>query len=280
MMIIDRLARTPLSQILVFAAILTAVRLVCYPYLAKTTDRKGGGYGFVKFLNELSDALIYAAIVVFMLVRPFGVQTFYIPSGSMIDTLHLNDYIAANKFIYRVWEPADGDIVVFKPPSIARGPNPTTQESDFIKRLIGRPGDVIEIRDKKLYRNGQPVDEPYVCYTAGEKVLPKDEADRVSIPDFKLINDNGRMIPVQYRGEEVNPSYNNTPRDFQPKSDEERDRWLKAAPAPIPAGFYLFMGDNRNGSFDSRYWGLVPRESIIGRSEFVWVPFNRWRITR
>lgn len=276
---IDKLARTPLSQILMFAAVLTAVRLICYPYLAKSNKAdRSGLYPVVKFVNELSDALIYASIVVFMIVRPFGVQTFYIPSGSMINTLHLNDYIAANKFIYRVWEPTDGDIVVFKPPKLARSPG--QPESDFIKRLIGRPGDVIEIRDKKLYRNGKAVDEPYVCYTSGERVLTGEAAENVSIPDFKLIEDNGRIIPVQYQGSIVNPGYMQVPVDYQPKSEEERDRWLKAEPAAIPPGYFLFMGDNRNGSFDSRFWGLVPRESIIGRSEFIWVPVKRWRITR
>ena len=98
-----------------------------------------------------------------MLVRPFGIQTFYIPSGSMIDTLMINDYIVANKLAFRLGKPNHGDIVVFKPPR--RALNPGQGETDFIKRLIGIPGDVIEWNDKKLYRNEKYVPEPYVDYT-------------------------------------------------------------------------------------------------------------------
>lgn len=275
MMIVDKLARTPLSQIVIFAAVLTAVRLVSYPYLSKTPKhQRSGGYSFVKILNELADALIYAAIVVFMLVRPFGIQTFWIPSGSMIDTLRKNDYIVANKLIYRMSEPKVGDIVVFKPPSMILTPG--SPETDYIKRLVGAPGDVIELKDKQLYRNGKAVDEPYVRYTDGDEVLSKEQADQRRIEDFKLINDDGRYVPVMMQSGIVNLS---SPADFQVEPDKIQ-KYLEAKPVAIPPGYYLFMGDNRNGSYDSRYWGLVPRSSIIGRSEFVWLPFSRWKVTR
>jgi len=279
---VDKLARAPLSSVLIFAAVCTAVRLATYPVLKGTPQHKRGApFAIARTLNELADALVYAGIVVFMLVRPFGIQTFYIPSGSMIDTLLVNDMIVANKLIYRYSEPQVGDIVVFKPPK--RALNPDQAETDFIKRLVGKEGDVIEIKNKILHRNGKPINEPYVDYTSGirgETVLPKDTWSSVYLPDFKLVEDNGQYIPLQIDGDLVNAVQGRTASEFMLSTQEDMDR-LKALPAAkIPKGYFMFMGDNRNGSADSRTWGLVPRESIIGRSEFVWFPPKRWKMSR
>jgi len=279
---VDKLARAPLSSVLIFAAVCTAIRLAVYPLLRSTPSHKrGAGFALARTVNELSDALVYAGIVVFMLVRPFGIQTFYIPSGSMIDTLLINDMIVANKLIYRYSEPQVGDIVVFKPPK--RALNPGQAETDFIKRLVGKEGDIVELRDKVLYRNGKPVDEPYVDYTSGlrgDTVLPKETWSSVYLPDFKIVDDGGKFIPLQIDGELVNAVQGRTASEFLLSDQREMDR-LKALPAAkIPKGYFMFMGDNRNGSADSRTWGLVPRDSIIGRSEFVWFPPKRWKASR
>src|SRR5690606_1582847 len=157
--------------------------------------------------------------------------------------LRLNDYIVANKAIYRVAEPKAGDIVVFKPPKNALSVG--APETDYIKRLIGCPGDVIELRDKKLYRNGKPVDEPYVRYTSRDSVLDASDAENIVIPDFKLINDEGRFVPVMYRegGAYLNSE---SPADFRVPPGKHQD-YMDAKPVAIPDGYYLFMGDNRNG---------------------------------
>lgn len=280
---IDRVARAPLSRVLIFAAICTLIRVVVFPYLRSKKEGEKGT-SIPGLLNELSDALVYAAIVVFMLVRPFGIQTFFIPSGSMIETLHIQDYIVANKLIYRTSEPKVGDIVVFKPPR--RALLPGTGDTDYIKRLVGAPGDVIELREKVLYRNGQPVDEPYVTYTRSgpfgterPEVMPREQWPDVEIPDFKLVEFKGRVIPLMTRGALANADGGTAP-EYRLETLEDMQAAKALPPAPVPPGHFLMMGDNRNGSYDGRGWGLVPRDAIIGRSEFIWLPLKRWGKTR
>lgn len=295
---IDRLARAPISKILVFAAVGTIVRLLLYKTVMDTPQHKRFGfYKFAQGVNEFADALVYSAVVVFMLVRPFGIQTFVIPSGSMIDTLRLSDYIVANKWVYRVSEPQYGDIVVFKPPQEGLVPPATSEETDYIKRLIGRPGDLIEYKNKVLYRNGVALTEPYVDYTYSDPgteytpqamthVLPKEDWDGVQLADFKIVMFDGKPWPVQTYGD-----YTNTPSpEFAPMKQpvstapayraEDADLQKKlhdAPPAKIPEGYYLFMGDNRNGSYDGRAWGLVPKDAIVGKAWFIWMPLSRFR---
>jgi signal peptidase I len=282
---VDKVARTSLSSILIFAAVLTAFRLAVLPYLRNTPAHKQTGmFKFAKFMNETSDALIYASIVVFMLVRPFGIQTFHIPTGSMLQTLYERDFIIANKMIYRYTDPKVGDIVVFHPPQ--RAFREGEAETDYIKRLVGAPGDVVEIRDMKLYRNGKAVDEPFLFYHSldgGDGImtpftpLPKDQWHTLlgsrDEKDFKLVEVDGMIVPLLYKGAlaeaQLFPDYGSLASTL-----------LDLPAAPIPPGYYMFMGDHRNGSSDSRYWGLVPRENIIGRSEYIMLPFNRIGKTR
>lgn len=300
---IDSLARTPLSQIVLFVAACTAVRMAMYGYLRNTVPhRRHGIYSVAKFSNEAMDAIVYAGVFVFMLIRPFAVQAFLIPSESMTDTLLINDFIVANKAIYRYSEPQRGDIMVFKPPIEAL--NADQKDVDFIKRCIGIPGDVVEVRDGKLWRNGSAVDEPYL------------REAKIDL-DWKLIHYTGsarpdlagRYVPVQISPDRSTPlrynyQFNSIARAFAMGSADGPDspisgvmqwkipdtltdkelqyeRELEAAPpAAVPKGFVLMMGDNRNGSYDGRAWGLVKREDVIGRSEFIWLPVSRWRITR
>lgn len=271
---VDKLARTPLSVILIFATVCTIVRFVAFPMIKNTpAHMRTGGYGFAKFLNEAGDALVYAAILVFFLVRPFAIQTFTIPTGSMIDTLNIGSNIVANKWVYRTTDPKAGEIVVFSPPPQGRI-NPA-DETDYIKRCIGTPGDLIEIKDEKMYRNGQVVDEPYETRTSGMdmKVLSREEWSTTVIPDFKLIEHNGEVIPVQKYGTMINNGPMTAPA-YQSESRADAEAMWASPAVKIPDGYYLMIGDNRNGSYDGRSWGLVPRESIVGKCEFVWWPFS------
>lgn len=288
---VDRIARTPISQILIFAGALTALRLLLLPVLAKTPSHKrGGGFVLLRFISETADALVYAAVVVFLLVRPFGIQTFWIPSGSMIDTLLAKDFIVANKLVYRFWEPKAGDIVVFEPPRDA--PGAESGNVDYIKRLIGEPGEVIEIRDRKLYRNGKVVAEDYVDFTSVSsdftEVLPEADWKDALYPDFKLVQDGDKLVPVLissdglanfglYTSLQGATTYSGS---YPAQDEQEAARWGRLPAAKIPPDHYLFMGDNRNGSADGRFWGLVKRDKIVGRSEFIWLPLNRMRLTR
>ncbi|MCW5943397.1 MAG: signal peptidase I [Fimbriimonadaceae bacterium] len=283
--LVDRLARTPLSQIVILVAVCTLVRAAVFPVLKNTAAHKRVGlYKLARFGNELADAIVYAGVFVFLLIRPFGIQTFKIPSGSMLDTLQLQDYIIANKAIYRYTDPVRGDIVVFKPPERALYENQKGQDIDFIKRCIGLPGDVIEVRNDVLYRNGQPVAEPYVVYKEtfeANSVSHKDPsglAYRAS-RNFKLVKRGDDFVPVQWIGRSVNEDGMIAP-EYVAKSQAEKDELMALPAAPVPAGHYLFMGDNRDWSSDGRYWGLARREDVIGRSEAVWWPIARWRGTR
>lgn len=178
-----------------------------------------------KVFKEYVEALIIALILAFF-IRTFVVQAFKIPSGSMLDTLLIGDHLLVNKFKYGVRlpftdmvilplsDPKFQDIIVFE--------YPQDPSKDFIKRVIGVPGDTIEIRDKVVYRNGQKLDEPYVQHT-----------DPRSLPG---------------------------PRDNMP-------------PVTVPAGKYFVMGDNRDESLDSRFWGTVDRGAILGKA---WVIYWSW----
>lgn len=278
---IDRLARTQLSTVVLFVAVCTILRVALYPYLVRTPEHlRMGAYTAARIFNELLDAVIYAGVLVFLVIRPFALQTFYIPSPSMVQTLQINDFILANKMIYRLRAPEHGEIVVFKPPKIALNPD-QPEQTDFIKRCIGLPGDVVEIKDDQLYRNGKPVNEPYKVYTFAvgknkyENMTPDQIRDRLDKFDFKLVDYNGKIIPLMITPFGVNPEMMSK---FPiPPEDQERVRNLPAA--KIPPGYFLMLGDNRNMSADGRFWGLVPRESIIARSEAIWMPLTRIRLT-
>lgn len=108
-------------------------------------------------LLEFVDSALIALLLVFCILRPFVIQAFFIPSGSMLETLQINDRILVNKFVYFFREPRHGDIVVFRAPHEA-----SEDKKDFIKRVVGLPGDRLAVHDGQLWRNGQPVDEPYI----------------------------------------------------------------------------------------------------------------------
>lgn len=277
--LIDKLARTPLSQVVYFVAACTLVRLAIFPFLSKSKPhQRGGGYTFARIVNESLDAIVYAGVFVFLLIRPFCIQAFKIPTGSMLNTLQINDFIVANKAIYRYSDPKHGDIVVFKPPEIAKDPG--QGDVDFIKRCIGIPGDVVEIKGGMLYRNGTMVPEPYVFHLdyTGRPIPEMERAEYQR--DFKLVEYRGRIWPLTIAGDLVNGELGRTREEFFVNDADQMRELLALPPAKIPPGYYLFMGDNRYNSSDGRAWGLVPRQDIIGRSEFVWFPPGRWGSTR
>ncbi len=168
-------------------------------------------------LKEYAEALIIALILA-IFIRTFVVQAFKIPSGSMLQTLQIGDHLLVNKFKYGIHMPFmdryifefDGpdfqDIIVFE--------FPEDPSKDFIKRVVGKPGDVIEIREKQFYLNGEPVMEEYIEHS-----------------DDRVV--------------------------------ERRDDF---GPFTVPEGSYFVLGDNRDESYDSRFWGVVEREKILGKA--------------
>lgn len=305
---VDSLARTPLSQVVIFVVSLTVVRICLYPFLKKVrVHERGVGYGLARFMNEMLDAFIYAGVFVFMLIRPFGVQAFLIPSGSMWPTLYVNDFIVANKAIYRYSNPKVNDVVVFRPPPTAQiTPDQLDAQGemkvDFIKRCIGTPGDLIEMKKGALYRNGQKIEEPYKAYSECIDKIPQPDCqefrslsesvkNQLTMPSFKLVKYKDHIIPLNFTDSDANAAGprkdNYTGFDPYHVADKfvisDPDEQIKAEALPaekVPPGFYLMMGDNRNNSFDGRGWGLVPRDQIIGRAELVWWPITRMHLTR
>ena len=201
-------------------------------------------------IREYAEALI-VALVLALFIRTFIVGAFKIPSGSMLETLQIGDQLLVTKFAYGVrvpfvdepvidvGDPERGDIVVFVPPH-----DPTR---DYIKRIVGVPGDVLEVRDKRLYRNGAPVDEPYTQYK-----------DPRTFPAFQGLPE--QLTPEQAQ-QYFNAQNNPLKRDNMPR-------------ITVPKGMYFMMGDNRDESFDSRFWGFVPRDAIVGKA---WIIYWSWQ---
>jgi signal peptidase I len=187
---------------------------------------------------EYTEAII-TALILALVIRAYVIQAFKIPSGSMIPTLLIGDHILVNKFIYGTTipftdkrililrNPERGDIIVFKYPE-----NP---KKDFIKRVIGTGGDVIEEKNKAVYVNGRALNEPYAVHS-----------------DTSM----------------------------KPPGNDPRDNF---GPIKVPKGKLFVMGDNRDQSYDSRYWGFVDLREVLGEAIIIywswnpdnWVRFNR-----
>lgn len=183
------------------------------------------------------DALIVAGLAVLFLIT-FVIRTFYIPSVSMVPTLQVGDVLLVDEIAYRLHAPQEGDVAVFAPPIASSG-------NDFIKRVIGLPGDAIAISNGTVYRNGAAVREPY------ENQQPK--------YDLAL-----RQYGIYVDGYPLDPHDANIP---------PRARWQ--TPDRIPAGFYFVLGDNRNYSDDSHVWGFVPQSRFVGHAFLIFWPLDR-----
>jgi signal peptidase I len=181
-------------------------------------------------LREYFESIVIAVILA-LFVRTWVVQAFKIPTGSMENNLLIGDHLLVNKFIFGPGGPGSlllpvgaihrGDIVVFK--------YPEDPERDFIKRVIGLPGETLEVREKKVYINGAPIAEAYVHY----------------------------LEPAGAYSEVT--------------SFDVRDRY---GPVTIPDGHYFVMGDNRDNSQDSRYWGFLPRHYVKGKALLIYWSYD------
>lgn len=216
--------------------------------------------------SELPDYAEYARsffpiFLVVLLLRAFIAEPFRIPSGSMMPTLLVGDFILVNKFTYglrmpvtktkfmEVNEPERGDVVVFR--------WPVNPKLDYIKRLVGLPGDHIRYRDKTLYINGKPMQMkpvgPYEPVGSGARALGSFEAkeDLQGVEHSVLINP-------------LSP-------DFSPSCT-----FMGYQEIVVPEGHYLMMGDNRDDSNDGRCWGFVPEENLVGKAFLIWFSLD-WK---
>jgi signal peptidase I len=236
----------------------------------------------VKQIGELAESLAIAFGLVFLIIRPFIVQSFFIPSASMRMTLLEHDHIMVNKFVYRfLREPERGDIVVFKAPPIA---SPDGKERDFIKRLIGKPGDTIEVRRGYVSVNGYEFNHQDIR-TILEPVTPVDKYEtRVKIQDDGVLLNGKKKVNAQQFAElagqprakvSFHPGIvilNGKPHN-EPYAAEDSD--VAFPRTKVPQGHLFMMGDNRNNSSDSRFWGPLERKRVMGKAMFIWYPFNR-----
>jgi signal peptidase I len=158
--------------------------------------------------REYTEALI-VAILLALVIRTFVIQAFKIPSGSMLETLQIGDHLLVNKFVYTFTDPKRGEIVVFK--------YPEDKTRDFIKRIIGLPGETIEIKNRVVYINGEPLKEDYVKLSSSEFMAS-----------------------------------------------------TRMSPRRIPPDSYFVMGDNRDNSMDSRIWGFLKHDLILGKALIVY----------
>lgn len=176
-------------------------------------------------LREYSESIIWALILA-LIIRSCVVQAFKIPSGSMEDTLVIGDHLLVNKFIYgikipftetrmlKIRNPMRGDVVVFE--------YPVDRSKDFIKRVVGVPGDEIAVREKQVFVNGLPYHNPHEVHKDAQ-ILPPEMSPRDSF-----------------------------------------------GPVRVPAGSYFMMGDNRDRSYDSRFWGFVKDSDLAGKAFIIY----------
>jgi signal peptidase I len=211
-------------------------------------------------------ASFFPVILVVFVLRSFLVEPFKIPSGSMIPTLQVGDFILVNKFTYGIRlpvlnrkiidinNPQRGDVMVFR--------YPEDPSLDYIKRVVGVPGDSIAYQNKKLTINGQPVPSTRTDdYLHAERLYySRQFIEKLDSTEHRTLND------------EDAPPYVQGPAQFANRQDCSYN--AQGVICKVPPGQYFVMGDNRDNSRDSRYWGFVPDQNIVGKAFFIWLNFS------
>lgn len=208
----------------------------------------------------------FPVILFVFVLRSFIVEPFRIPSGSMLPTLQSGDLILVNKFTYGlrlpvvdtkvipIGQPQRGDVMVFR--------YPVDPSVDYIKRVVGLPGDQVAYLDKKLYINGKEVPRK----ADGQYFEP----DRVAYTAqfIESLGDKPHKILLdERRSQDIGPIYSFPYR--------EKCEYLRnGMRCTVPDGVYFMMGDNRDNSLDSRFWGFVPEANIVGKAFFIWMNFG------
>jgi signal peptidase I len=211
--------------------------------------------------KEYLEAFLFALVLVIFVIKPFIVEGYEVPTGSMEETILVGERLLAAKFFYGVrvpftdrwlysWQdPQRGEVVVFKYPIDGR---------NFIKRCIGLPGDTVVIKHKQVYVNRIPLDEPYIVHSDINE-LPGYNPERVDREAFQETWEERKFLNSAF----------------------VRDNF---GPIIVPKGCFFMMGDNRDNSADSRFWGSVPRSHLRGRALFIYwswdqtAPHPIWQI--
>lgn len=257
-------------ELILFYAVVISGIIVLFDRLFLATKRERAYKASAHFSNpeELKLPLIidyarafFPILLIVFLLRSFLYEPFRIPSGSLEPTLATGDFILVNKYhygirlpvvhskLYSLDAPKRGDIIVFRWP-----PNPSV---DFIKRVIGVPGDHISYVNKTLYINGKEIPQKFIKTTA----TYDEQGDKVDV-----IEKEENLFGIKHAIYQISDKPNDDLNDIV-----------------VPDGMYFAMGDNRDSSADSRYWGFVPDQNIVGKANYVWMSWDsikhnvRWK---
>lgn len=240
-----------------FALILTVLTLVTFVFwlierlVFRKRDRDQDG-GLRKTTETLGS--LFPVLLLVLVFRSFLFEPFKIPSGSMIPTLWIGDFIVVNKYAYglrlpvlnskviEIGEPERGDIIVFR--------FPEDERVNYIKRVVGLPGDTISYRDKVLFLNGEQVEQETLGAWVG-KGLNRNVPGRNPVELREFLDEDPHRIVV----------YPERPNG-------------RVESVTVPEGHYFVMGDNRDQSLDSRAWGFVPEENLVGRAQRIWMHWD------
>lgn len=237
-------------ELILFCAVIVSGVVALLDTIFLAPKRKEAKQKKLPFIIDYARSFFPILLIVFS-ARSFGFEPRRIPSGSLKPTLLVGDFVLVNKFqygirlpvvhtkIFSISEPKRGDIVVFREPPL--------EERDLIKRVIGIPGDHITYKNKILYINGKETSQEFIRYTT-------DQDDNTR--SWKVIQKQENLLGISHGIYQI-PQQGND--DFD---------------VTVPEGKYFMMGDNRDDSADSRYWGFLPEQNIIGKATHVLVSFD------
>lgn len=272
-------------NIVIPALIVLSAFLYIYVDAYKTARRLGSDYQlkaynkWYVYIGVYIGAYLLAWFIQPVIAHSFRssvIQAFKIPSGAMEQTILIGDHFLVNKFIYRLAPPKRADIIVFR--------YPWKDDRDWIKRVVGLPGDRVEVRDQQVYVNERTLQEPYAQYTSariggnfGPIIVPK-KGDTVEIRQDNHLYLNGQRLDIptgRYYPRDYGPAMTGFEVFYAPLFPVGTTLNKPTGPLVVQHDYYFTLGDHRDNSKDSRYWGFVEDTRIKGKAVVIYWSWNR-----